>query len=188
MALRVGELVALHTSDFAETTVSISRQEIKTYYVDAKGKRHRNGYTLSPHTKTLKGQRELFLSKDAKKYYGMIMAENKRKGRIGGYLLCDDNGNRLHDYAINNVLRRLNKKINTVQKGNHSIRKTCISKMIESKVLTNEEIKNFAGHEDFSTTERYYEYATQSLSNRADAFEQALSRCPKSVTNCNHSA
>ena len=148
LALRVGELVALHTLDFNNTTVKISRQEIKTYYVDANGKRHRNGYTLSAHTKTLMGTRELYLSENSKKYYQMIIAENKRKGFSNDYLLLDDNGNRLHDYAINNVLRRLNKKIQTEQKGNHSIRRTCISKMIESKVLTNEEIRLFAGHEE----------------------------------------
>lgn len=56
-------------------------------------------------------------------------------------------------------------------------------------MLTNEEIKNFAGHEEFGTTERYYEFSTQSLPNRADAFEKALSKSlkRKSVTNCNHS-
>ena len=39
----------------------------------------------------------------------------------------------LHDFTINNVLRRLNRQIGTPQKGNHSIRKTCISNMIASK-------------------------------------------------------
>lgn len=46
------------------------------------------------------------------------------------------------------------------QKENLAIRKICIFKMIESKVLTNEKIRWFAGHEDFSTTEKYYEFST----------------------------
>lgn len=190
LALRVGELVALHTSDFTDTVANISRQEIKTYYVDKNGKRHRNGYTISPHTKTLQGERELFLSKNAKKFYQMIISENEKRGFTDGYLLLDKNGNRIHDFAINNVLRRLNIKIETIQKANHSIRKTCLSKMIESKVLSNEEIRAFAGHEDFSTTQKHYAFTTKSLSNRADAFEQALSGKLKgnNVTDCNQSA
>lgn len=44
--------------------------------------------------------------------------------------------------------------------------------------------------EIFSTTEKYYEFSTQSLSNRANAFEQALSGTlkAKNVTKCNQSA
>ncbi len=41
------------------------------------------------------------------------------------------------------------------QKSNHKIRKTCISNMISFKQLSNEEIRAFAGHEDFSTTVPY---------------------------------
>lgn len=47
--------------------------------------------------------------------------------------------------------------------------------MISSKQLSNEEIRTFAGHEDFSTTEKYYEYSTLSLDKRVDAYENALS-------------
>lgn len=104
----------------------------------------------------------------------MILEHNRCNGLKGEYLFMDRNGERLHDYAINNVLRRVNRQIGTAQKGNHSIRKTCISNMIASKQLTNEEIRKFAGHEDFATTVRYYEFATKSMEERTDAFEAAL--------------
>lgn len=176
LGLRVGELVALHSDDFGTLTVKISRQEVKTYYVDERGKRHRVGYELSPHTKTLKGERELYLCEEAKKYLKMILDINEQRGLYGGYLFLDAEGNRLHEYAVNNVLRRLNRKINTPQKGNHSIRKTCISKMIESDELSDEEIRMFAGHEAYATTQKFYDFATASLPTRTDAFEKALSR------------
>ncbi|MBD5490403.1 MAG: hypothetical protein HDR13_16720 [Lachnospiraceae bacterium] len=49
-----------------------------------------------------------------------------------------------------------------------------ISIMIVAKQLTNEEIRKFAGHEDFVTTERYYGFATKSLGEWTDAFEVVL--------------
>lgn len=82
--------------------------------------------------------RELYLSKISKKYYQMIVAKNKRKRFSNDCFLLDNNENILHDYAINTVLRRLNKKIQPEPKENLAIRKICIFKMIESKVLTNE--------------------------------------------------
>lgn len=78
----------------------------------------------------------------------MILHHNECKGFNSKYLLLDKSGERLHNYSVNNVLKRLNKQIDTIQKDNHSIRKTLISRMIESNELTNEEIRMFAGHED----------------------------------------
>lgn len=85
-------------------------------YEDAEGRRHRLGYSISPYPKSPAGNRKLYLSKGARKYYNMIA----------------------------------------------------------SKQLTNEEIRKFAGHEDFATTERYYEFATKSMEERTEAFEAAL--------------
>ena len=104
----------------------------------------------------------------------MILNANEQRGFHSQYLMLDKNGERMKNDAINNVLRRLNKMIHTPQKGTHSIRKTCISNMGESKALSNEEIRKFAGHKDFSTTEKYYMHATASFDNRADAYEKAI--------------
>ncbi|MBD5458253.1 MAG: site-specific integrase [Lachnospiraceae bacterium] len=179
LALRVGELVALQTNDFTDSWVKIDRQEVKTYYVDENNICRRNGYEISCHTKTKMGKRELYLSADAKRYLSMILEHNKNSGFNSKYLLLDENGERLHEFAINNVLRELNRKIGTAQKSNHKIRKTCISNLISSGQLTNEEIRVFAGHEDFATTEKYYEFPINSMDKRADAYEKALSYTKK---------
>ncbi len=179
LALRVGELVALKTKDFSDSSVKIDRQEVKVYYVDESNTFRRNDYRISPHTKTKMGKRELYLSAEAKRYLAMILEHNKSSGFNSEYLLLDENGERLHEFAINNVLRELNRKIGTAQKSNHKIRKTCISFLISSGQLTNEEIRVFAGHEDFATTEKYYEFPTNSMDKRADAYEKALSYTKK---------
>ncbi len=174
LALRVGEVVALKTSDFTETLVHIQRTEIKHYDKMDNGKIIRNGYEVIPHGKTPNADRELFLTKNAKKFLSMIAKANEERNFHSEYLLLDKNGNRMHNDAINNVLRRLNRMIKTTQKGNHSIRKTCISNMGESGALSNEEIRAFAGHKDFSTTEKYYMHTTASIENRANAYEMAI--------------
>ena len=174
LALRVGEVVALKISDFSETLVHIQRQEIKHYDKLDNGEIVRNGYEVVSHGKTPNADRELFLTRNAKKFLSMIVRANEERNFHSEYLLLDKDGERMHNDAINNVLRRLNRMIKTTQKGNHSIRKTCISNMGESGALSNEEIRTFAGHKDFSTTEKYYMHATTSIENRSDAYERAI--------------
>lgn len=174
LALRVGEVVALKISDFSETLVHIQRTEIKHYDKLDNGKIVRNGYEIVPHGKTPNADRELFLTRNAKEFLSMIVRANEERSFQSEYLLLDKDGERMHNDAINNVLRRLNRMIKTTQKGNHSIRKTCISNMGESGALSNEEIRMFAGHKDFSTTEKYYMHTTTSIENRSDAYERAI--------------
>lgn len=174
LALRVGELVALKTSDFSESLVHIQRSEVKNYDKLSNGKIVRNGYKVVPHGKTPNADRKLFLTQSAKIFLSMIIKANEQRNFHSEFLLLDENGERMKNDAINNVLRRLNRKIKTTQKGNHSIRKTCISNMGESGALTNEEIRIFAGHKDFSTTEKYYMHSTTSIENRAEAYETAI--------------
>lgn len=174
LALRVGEVVALKTSDFSKNLVHIQRQEIKHYDKLADGKIVRNGYEIVSHGKTPNADRELFLTRNAKEFLSMIIKANEQRNFHSEYLLLDKDGERMHNDAINNVLRRLNRMIKTTQKGNHSIRKTCISNMGESGALSSEEIRTFAGHKDFSTTEKYYMHSTSSIENRADAYERAI--------------
>ena len=59
--------------------------------------------------------------------------------------------------------------------GNHSIRKTCISNLAASKLLSDEEIRMFAGHKDISTTQQSYIFATEPLEDRVSAYEAAIS-------------
>jgi len=173
LGLRVGELVALHTDDFSNNQLFVHRQEIKTYTV-ANGVSKRNGYRLVDYTKTEESTRTLLLVSEAQKYYQMILKANEERGFNNGFLVLHENGERMHDFSINNVLRRLNRKIVTPQKGNHGIRKTCFSAMAKSKAVTEEEIMHFAGHKDYNTTKTYYIFDDEEPNDRTEAFEKAL--------------
>lgn len=183
LALRVGEVVALKVSDFEEDTVHIQRQEIKVYEKLSNGKIRRNGYEISPYLKSINSDRELYLIKEAKVFFSMIVQANQMRGFKSEYLMLTKDGTRINNDAINNVLRRLNRMLKTPQKGNHSIRKTCISNMGASKVLTDEEIRMFAGHKDFSTTAKHYMYVTDTMDNRSSAYETAIGSKMNSVFN-----
>ena len=171
LGLRVGELVALKRSDFCGDTVHIQRQEKKHYDPETL---KRKGFEVVPYTKSLNSDRILILTSVAKQAYKMIIKSNMENQFFSDYLLLNKDGIRINNDTINRLLRSLNKELGTVQKSNHNLRKTCLSNMGASKLLTDEEIRMFAGHKDISTTQNSYIFATDSLDSRSDAYEQAI--------------
>lgn len=185
LGLRVGELVALKILDFCDMSVHIERQEIKVY-IEKDGKYIRNGYCIDNHTKTPESVRDVPLTSISRYFFKAILDLNNARGLNSEYLLLNDTGERIHNDSINNALRRVNKKINTPQKGNHSLRKTCISKMNASNLLTNEELREFAGHKYISTTQNNYIFQTDTLDDKRIAnYEKAINSTNISVTECN---
>ncbi len=163
LALRVGELVALTKDD--------------------NGKLHRNGYEIVNHTKTQCGMRKLILTENAKQYIQMAIDRNRELGiSDGDYVFLNKKGSKIHDHAINNVLRRLNSVRNEKDafviadrpSGNHAIRKTCISELHDPKLLSDDTIKTFAGHKDISTTQKCYIHQVKPITEYADAFKNVF--------------
>lgn len=187
LGLRVGELVALRESDIDGDIIHIRRSEVKDYAKDENGKIVRNGYKVAD-TKTKAGIRTLVLTPDAKKYIKMALDENKANGRSDeDYIFLSKSGERMHEYAVNNVLRRCNGVRNEKDRfiisgkpsGNHAIRKTCISELHDSQLLPDRMISDFAGHKDISTTQKYYIHSVTPLTEKADVFAEVFK--PKAV-------
>ncbi len=188
LGLRVGELVALRECDIKENTIHICRAESKNYTKDKNGKIVRDGYKVVQHPKTDAGIRTLVLTPDAKKYIKMALDENKANGRSDkDYIFVSKSGERMHEYAVNNVLRRCNGVRNEKDRfiisgkpsGNHAIRKTCISELHDSQLLPDRMISDFAGHKDISTTQKYYIHSVTPLTEKADVFAKVFK--PKAV-------
>lgn len=187
LALRVGELVALTTSCISDDgTIDIIREEVKTY-IKEDGTVHRNGYEVVNHTKTQCGMRKLILTASAKKYIQMAIDRNKELGfSDGDYIFLSKKGKRIHDFAVNNVLRRLNGVRNEKDafiitdrpSGNHAIRKTCISELHDSMMLSDDTIKTFAGHKDISTTQKCYIHQVKPITEYADVFAEVFDSSP----------
>ena len=188
LGLRIGELVALRECDIKEDTIHICRAESKNYTKDKNGKIHADGYRVVQHPKTDAGIRTLVLTPDAKKYIKMALDENKANGRSDeDYIFLSKSGERMHEYAVNNVLRRCNGVRNEKDRfiisgkpsGNHAIRKTCISELHDSQLLPDRMISDFAGHKDISTTQKYYIHSVTPLTDKADVFAKVFK--PKAV-------
>lgn len=187
LGLRVGELVALRESDIDGDIIHIRRSEVKDYTKDENDKIIRNGYKVAD-TKTKAGIRDLILTPDAKKYIKMALDENKANERSDeDYIFVSGSGERMHEYAVNNVLRRCNGVRNEKDRfiisgkpsGNHAIRKTCISELHDSQLLPDRMISDFAGHKDISTTQKYYIHSVTPLTEKADVFAKVFK--PKAV-------
>lgn len=184
LGLRVGELVALRTSHINEDgTITICQEETKTYHKDANGTIHRDGYEIVNHTKTLSGNRRLILTPKAHKYINMAVRYNEANGfKDEDFIFLDKSGKRIHDHAINNVLRRLNGVRNDKDafviegrpSGNHSIRRTTISELHEAMVISEDTLKTFAGHKDISTTQKCYIHQTKDITEYAEEFAKVL--------------
>ena len=184
LGLRVGELVALRTSHINEDgTITICQEETKTYHKDEDGTIHRDGYEVVNHTKTLSGNRRLILTPKARKYIDMALRYNKANGlKDEDFIFLDKSGKRVHDHAINNVLRRLNGVRNEkdafiiegTPSGNHSIRRTTISELHEAMVISEDTLKTFAGHKDISTTQKCYIHQTKDITEYAEEFAKVL--------------
>ena len=184
LGLRVGELVALRLSHINEDgTITICQEETKTYHKDANGTIHRDGYEIVNHTKTLSGNRRLILTPKARRYINMAVRYNEANGfKDEDFIFLDKSGKRIHDHAINNVLRRLNGVRNDKDafviegrpSGNHSIRRTTISELHEAMVISEDTLKTFAGHKDISTTQKCYIHQTKDITEYAEEFAKVL--------------
>lgn len=181
LGLRVGELIALKVSDFSDSFVHIEREEIKHH--EKKGNViTRNGYEVAPYVKTPQSVRDVPLTSQARRFLSMILAENEKNGVHSEHVFLDKKtGERLHNDSINNILRKyVNPRLNTPQKANHSLRRTYLSTLDASGRLTDEEIREAAGHRHISTTRDNYLYSRKEDSHKVLAFEKAL--CGNSVT------
>ena len=114
----------------------------------------------------------------------MALDENKANGRSDkDYIFVSSSGEQMHEYAVNNVLRRCNGVRNEKDRfiisgkpsGNHAIRKTCISELHDRQLLPDRMISNFADHKDISTTQKYYIHSVTPLTAKADVFAKVFS-------------
>lgn len=173
LGLRVGELVALKKSDINGNYLTIERMEVRQEEKQPDGKWKRTGYLVVDHTKTEAGQRNVYLTGEAKKYLQMILDCNKTNGYSDeDYLLLDKNG-RIHELAINSHIRRYCNALGMPIKSSHKIRKTYISSLIDSGLNINK-VRAFAGHESELTTYNSYCYSRLSDKQTEDLLEKTL--------------
>lgn len=178
MGLRVGELVALEWSDIYQDRdgykLHISKQEVANYVTNKEGNTIRDGCMVVPYTKSRAGDRFIPLTVEALEILDRIKAVNEQRKINSTYIFIGDKGERLHKNGVNNPLRKLNKKLGIKQKANHATRRTVISKLYESGLMTDKQICSFAGHESIKTTQNSYLYSTRKPDELPSLVQRAL--------------
>ena len=189
IGVRVGELAAIKFSDINldERTLTLQRSEVANK-ADVAGKMRSSGTKVISHLKKGHRSRPVPLSDTAINIINLIRENYIRKGIKpystgkkstttgikNDWLLLNPRGERATKAAISDTIGRINKALNLPNKGNHAIRKTVITEMIRSMMFTQKEIQTYFGHEDFSTTSKYYDFALNDVTENAHKMELAL--------------
>lgn len=175
MGVRIGELSAIKFSDIdaSNNVLKLQRSEVSDK-IDKSGKMVSCGTHIVPFLKRGHRSRPVPLSNMALGIIDFIRDSYAKKGWDTEWLILNKNGERATKSAISNTLRRVNESLNLPAKGNHAIRKTVITEMIQSMMFTQKEIQTYFGHKDFSTTSRYYDFAINDVTENANKMNDVL--------------
>lgn len=177
--LRMSEIVALRWSDIneeQENCIHIQRMETKEYEKLPDGTWSSPNRTVIPRTKTMQGNRNVYLTTVARDILEQIRLCNEQKGYDNtGYIFLNENG-RVTAPSLNKRIRRYCHKIGIPEKGMHKIRKTYISTLIDADDININYIREQVGHADERTTYGNYCFNRKPKSLTAQSMEKALVR------------
>ena len=178
LGLRVGELMALKESDREGNYLYVQRQEVLDNIYDG-GRWKKTGFTIDDYLKADKEVRPLFLVKEARRYWDMIVLKNSENSCSGDYLFMDE-GMRVHVSALHYRLKKYCKALGIRQKSSHKIRKTVLSALADAVGF--DEAMKWGGQSDVNTLFNSYYYSRQ----RDEEKERAIDKALENVTECNH--
>lgn len=171
--LRLGEIVALKESDVVGNYLHVQRMEVRKVEQLADGTWSKQTFAVVDYTKSEAGDREVYLSKTARKIIADVIANNREHGYSDkGYLFLNERG-RIHSKNVDYRIRKYCRHIGISEKALHKIRKTYISTLIDSGLNINE-IRKLAGHEDERTTYNNYCFNRMTDTQTENLLEMAL--------------
>lgn len=154
LGCRVGELVALSKSDIKGNYIHICNQEIAEYNLES-GDYEYLGAKVVPYTKSDCGDRNVYLSREARRLISRIIDTNNHYGFMEDDFLILNHGGRKKGGTINKRLGEYCKEVGISHKTTHKIRKTYISKMIDGNINI-KTIMQQVGHVSAKTTYSNY--------------------------------
>ena len=135
---------------------------------------HSNGHEVVNHLK--KGHRSRIVSIDDEfvPFVYDYLQKNINRGD-SDYLFIRPDGKRMTVSNLNHAMEIVVKNhLNLPMRNIHSIRKTVISRIIQSRLFSQTDIMERAGHISFETTERYYAFALPAENDRTNDLKAAL--------------
>lgn len=171
--LRLGEIVTIKESDIEGNYIHVQRMEIREVRQLEDGTWSKQTFTVVDYTKSAAGDREVYLSMNARKILEKVISCNHEHGyKDNGYLFLNEKG-RIHSKSVDYRIRKYCRHIGISEKAMHKIRKTYISTLIDSGLNINE-IRKLAGHEDERTTYGNYCFNRMTVSQTEALLEKAL--------------
>lgn len=160
LGLRISEICAIKWSDVEDNYIHIRRMEVEDYTIkeiDGELKSISNGYTIVPYTKSVAGDRKVYLNESAKKILRQIKKTNMEYGYYDqDFIFIKSQGCiRGTTSAFSQYLTDLCVEAGVMKKSSHKIRKTYISSLFDQKININT-IREQAGHEDEQTSLNNY--------------------------------
>lgn len=179
LGIRAGECLSLKFTDVNEEQqgyIHIQRMLVADYKLDEDSKPQLVGYKDVEHTKTSAGDRNIYLTEQAKHILDLLQEWNISHGFSANDFVFISAKGRPQEAGINYRLRKCCKLAGIPARSQHKIRKTFISALIDNPDLNINFIRSQAGHESEKTTYQSYCFNRKTDLQTETAMEKALSR------------
>lgn len=144
------------------------------YDIDELGNFTYMGKKVLDHTKTDAGERVVPYTTQAKKIISMIKSSSEEYGYYdNGYIFCPQS-RRISAASIDKKLYKYCDAIGIDKKSAHKIRKTYISRLINSGQIDIDTVCRVIGHADMKTTFTSYCYSLNRQNEMQNKFENVL--------------
>lgn len=173
IGVRIGELVAIKTTDIQGNYLHIQRMEIKTDKQNSDGSWNPSIRAVVDYTKSEAGDRQIYLTTEARRIIKLIIENNREQGFSDNDFLFLDRRGRINVRAVDARIRKYCRYMGIEKKSCHKVRKTYISTLIDGGVNINE-IRKQVGHTDERTTYKNYCFNRLSSFETENALERAL--------------
>lgn len=156
LGIRVGEVVALKNTDIHGNMIEIGRMERRDFQSEDGIEYHQVDRQIVENTKTSAGNRAIPVIEEAMYILETAIEANRRLlGNEKDFYLFTNKGKRITDSAVRWRVEKYCKHLEIRYRSPHKIRKTFISKMIDSRININT-VREIAGHADERTTYNSY--------------------------------
>lgn len=154
-AMRISEAIVIKEEDIEGDILSVNRMF------------RRDSNTVIDHVKMNKIGRSVTLSPFAQECIKYAKGRAEELGVNPEYIFCVDGTPKSYYRSVSEAFKKYSEKIGS-RKMTHTARRQCISALRNSHIISVEAIRDFAGHEDISTTDSY----TYDTSGKAETNER----------------
>ena len=140
------------------------------------GKASSAGTKIVNHLKCGHKKREIIIDPEVtERFVRYIVEKVEATGQnCEEWLFTRPDGCRMTESNIMHAMQNVNRNAKIKQRGNHAIRKTMLTRLIQSKLFSTTDIARQAGHASFETTQKYYAFARKEEIGKSERIGQVV--------------